>query len=317
MAARKKVQSHISIVTRVPDILLTPHDPIKITTPTAEEPKTEPEPSAAAAPAPEAPPSTHDTGVEPAHVSADLSPAIEKPSAINPPPSDEQPAAIKLPAAGTPDWKLPEFAQLAAAVAAAVVSGGILGAVATAGVLHVASQASVNSYQTATAKISEDIASLKIDLDHTQRNLTVQHEALRERVQRAEETHNEPAAQLAKLADGLERLERRLQPIIAMNTTANTPAAAITTGSIPASKEPAKSNMAEGWRVRDYRSGIVVVQNSAGKLFEVNLGTNLPALGRVEAIRREDSRIVVVTKNGMIAGVTAQKPITPASPTRF
>ena len=47
-------------------------------------------------------------------------------------------------------------------------------------------------------------------------------------------------------------------------------------------------------------------------LFEVGPGSNLPGLGRVEAIKRENGRIVVVTRNGIIAA--SSEPRRPPAP---
>ena len=54
--------------------------------------------------------------------------------------------------------------------------------------------------------------------------------------------------------------------------------------------------MAEGWRLLDFYAGRAVVENRNGTLFEVGPGSNLPGLGRVEAVKREDGKIVVVTR---------------------
>jgi hypothetical protein len=45
-----------------------------------------------------------------------------------------------------------------------------------------------------------------------------------------------------------------------------------------------------------------VVENRAGRVFEVAPGSNLPGLGRVDGIKREDGKYLVVTRNGVIAG---------------
>jgi hypothetical protein len=43
-----------------------------------------------------------------------------------------------------------------------------------------------------------------------------------------------------------------------------------------------------------------VVENERMGVFEVVPGANLPGLGRVETIRRQDGRWVVVTSRGLI-----------------
>jgi hypothetical protein len=50
-----------------------------------------------------------------------------------------------------------------------------------------------------------------------------------------------------------------------------------------------------------------VVENQNGRYFEVGPGSTLPGLGRVDAIKREDGRVVVVTRNGLIAAAIEQR----------
>ena len=60
--------------------------------------------------------------------------------------------------------------------------------------------------------------------------------------------------------------------------------------------------MVEGWKLHEFFGGRAVVENrTTGAMFEIGPGSNLPGLGRVETIRREDNRIVVVTPKGIIS----------------
>jgi hypothetical protein len=56
----------------------------------------------------------------------------------------------------------------------------------------------------------------------------------------------------------------------------------------------------EGWTLLDYYAGRAVIENRNGTLFEVGPGSNLPGLGRVESIKRQDGRVVVATPKGII-----------------
>jgi hypothetical protein len=55
----------------------------------------------------------------------------------------------------------------------------------------------------------------------------------------------------------------------------------------------------EGWSIRSVRDGIALIENR-GEIYEVVPGAPLPGLGRVEAVRRQDGRWVVVTPKGLI-----------------
>jgi len=77
-------------------------------------------------------------------------------------------------------------------------------------------------------------------------------------------------------------------------------------------KEESRPPVAEGWRLRDFYSGRAVVESRNGMLFEVGPGSNLPGLGRVESIKRENGRVVVVARNGVITA--SSEPRRPPAP---
>ena len=54
-----------------------------------------------------------------------------------------------------------------------------------------------------------------------------------------------------------------------------------------------------GWRIRDIANGGALIEGREG-LYEVYAGDPLPGLGRVDAIRKQDGRWVVVTSMGLI-----------------
>src|SRR3954453_3263621 len=63
--------------------------------------------------------------------------------------------------------------------------------------------------------------------------------------------------------------------------------------------EVAKLPKVEGWGLRDGAKGGGLIQGRLG-IFEVYAGDAMPGLGRVDAIRRQDGRWVVVTSKGLI-----------------
>ena len=103
--------------------------------------------------------------------------------------------------------------------------------------------------------------------------------------------------------------ERALKEVTNIVLTAQA-AAKETTGSIPtptpapktvaANKpEPSRMPTIEGWRIRDVANGGALLEGREG-LYEVYAGDPLPGVGRVDAIRRQDGRWVVVTSRGLI-----------------
>jgi hypothetical protein len=63
--------------------------------------------------------------------------------------------------------------------------------------------------------------------------------------------------------------------------------------------ELARLPAVEGWVLRDVGNGGALIESRRG-LFEVYAGDAVPGLGRVDAIRRQDGRWVVVTTKGLI-----------------
>jgi hypothetical protein len=220
--------------------------------------------------------------------------------------AEAQPAPAVTPAisakADTSRWRLPPYAPLAAGIALAVAVGAAAGATATAALMHgpaaSASSAAEESraIQAAVAQLGSELTALKTGLSAAQRSTTVQFVKLTERLDRAEKSQTEPAAKLAKITEALDRLEKRQQQPAAQPVHAADPQ---TTASVVA-KEESRPPVADGWRLRDFYSGRAVVESRNGALFEIAPGSNLPGLGRVESIKRENGKVVVVAKNGII-----------------
>lgn len=187
----------------------------------------------------------------------------------------------------------------------ALIAGGIGaigGAVANEGVRAllspgndaIASTASfaqdVEQLQNALAQMKTDLAALKAAADQAAKANTSQAGKIGDRLDRIEKAQAEPNAKIAKLSEALDKLRTQPAPASAPETTA----------SISEPKpEPKKPPVVQGWSLRDVQSGIALVQGPQG-LFDVEPGDPLPGLIRVEAIRREGGRWVVVTNKGWI-----------------
>ena len=119
------------------------------------------------------------------------------------------------------------------------------------------------------------------------------------------------SAQFAKLGERFDRMER--SQTVTVNKTDSAIAKEApreTTGSItvPASgaalpvpaAPPQQPAIVPGWGVRDVYRGAALLQSRAGGMVEVEAGDVLPGLGRIDAIRREGGRWVVITSRGTI-----------------
>jgi len=77
-----------------------------------------------------------------------------------------------------------------------------------------------------------------------------------------------------------------------------------TTGPMPdaapvSTASPATDSVVNGWVLRNVSGGSALVEGRPG-LIQVMPGDSLPGVGRVETIKREDGRWVVVTAGGLI-----------------
>jgi len=109
----------------------------------------------------------------------------------------------------------------------------------------------------------------------------------------AENAAKTNASKIAKFSKALEKLK-------AADATGSIPAPAAP-ASVPAKPAPqiARLPTIDGWVVRAVANGGALVEGRAG-IFEVYAGDPLPGVGRVDAIRRQDGRWVVVTSRGLI-----------------
>lgn len=230
-------------------------------------------------------------------------------------------------------WRMPRYAPLAAGIVLAVAVGAVAGAAAlstlrpdTSAATAAATAAAADqtrSLQTTVAQLNSEVTTLKTALNNAQRTATSQVNKLTERLDRAEKAQAEPAAKLARITETVDRLEKKQQqaavapvPTPAQSSAHVAAADPDITGSV--AKEEARPPVAEGWRLVDFYQGRAVVESRNGVLFEVGPGSNLPGLGKVETIKRENGRVVVVAKNGTIlASSEARRPPPPYIPYRY
>jgi hypothetical protein len=204
------------------------------------------------------------------------------------------------------------FAALAAVVALAAVAGALGGALATAGLSHFVggevASADHHALEASVARIDADMLALKVSVEHTSKMGMSQFNKTSDRLDKVEKAQAEPAAKLAKLSEAVDKL-RAAPAAAAPGPVAAAPVAAKEiTGSItppataPAAApkvEVARLPTVEGWVLRDVAHGGALIEGRQG-IYEVYAGDPIPGLGRVDAIRRQDGRWVVVTSKGLI-----------------
>jgi hypothetical protein len=215
---------------------------------------------------------------------------------------------------------------IAAVVTLAIAAGAVGGAFATATFMHggsdVASNSNPTSLEASLSRIDADIQALKTGLDHTSKLGMSQFNKTSERLDKLERAQAEPTAKIAKLNETIDRLRTTPATAPAVAAPATSSASKEITGSIaPAQqaaattavskteakidiKADAKSEVGrlptlEDWVLRDVGYGGALIDGRRGT-YEVYAGDMIPGLGRVDAIRRQDGRWVVVTSRGLI-----------------
>ena len=221
------------------------------------------------------------------------------------------------------------FGAMAAVVALATIAGAVGGAFATMGMMHTtdvvatAPAPASGALEAAIARIDADVQQLKSGLDHTSKTTLAQFNKATDRLDRIEKAQGEPNAKLAKLSEAIEKLRAAPAPvpvIAAAAPAAVAPAAAKdVTGSVtpppvaavapaaapaaapatPPKPEVARLPTVEGWSLADVGYGGALIRNRRGT-WEVYAGDRIPGLGRIDAIRKQDGRWVVVTEKGLI-----------------
>jgi hypothetical protein len=217
------------------------------------------------------------------------------------------------------------IAAIAAMVTLAIAGGALGGAFATATFMHggseVAKAGGQTSLEASLSRIDSEVQALKSGLDHTSKLGMNQFNKTSDRLDKIERAQAEPAGKLAKLSEAVDKL--RAAPVAAPVAAAATPAASSvakdTTGSIgpvpaqqqvaaqapkteaklDAKNEVGRLPTVDGWVLRDVAYGGALIDSRRGT-YEVYAGDMIPGLGRVDAIRRQDGRWVVVTSRGLI-----------------
>ena len=216
------------------------------------------------------------------------------------------------------------FAAMAALVVLATLAGAVGGALATAGLGYyavrnpaaAAAPAANSPLEATVARIDADLLALKAGLEHTSKMGMSQFNKTSDRLDKLEKAQAEPAAKIAKLSEAVDKLRAAQpaaapvaagapQPAAAKDVTgtdtppATTPAAAATPQVLPAKPDIGRLPTVEGWVLRDVGNGSALIESRRG-VYEVYTGDPVPGLGRVDAIRRQDGRWVVVTSKGLI-----------------
>jgi hypothetical protein len=232
---------------------------------------------------------------------------------VLPPQQTELPPRPPLPEPPSPTLPPPApsfgLRRIFAVTAAAAVIGGLAGSLTTAGFTAITGSPSAGPsydqvFADGLARIDHEVAVLKGAIDTSTRTQTQQVAKIADRMDRAEKAQNDAGTRLAKAGDVLDRVERRLAASGEVTgglgeARVSAPASASGASAASAAAE-AKRPVVEGWVLRDVYHGAAMIQGHGGGVIAVLPGDNLPGLGRIEAVKRQDGRWVVVTARGLI-----------------
>jgi hypothetical protein len=233
-----------------------------------------------------------------------------------------------------PPAKPRRFAGMAAIVALATLAGAVSGALATIGVAHFVMTADAansttgdQALEASVSRIDADIVAIKAGLEHAARTAQGQFNKTNDRLDKIEKAQAEPVSKIAKMSEALDKLRAAQASVpasaaggvsVAAKDTKETRESREATGSVttnvatasptasipPTPAAPPKTEIArlpkvEGWVLRDVSRGGALIEGRQG-LYEVYAGDPVPGLGRVDAIRKQDGRWVVVTTRGLV-----------------
>lgn len=276
---------------------------------------------------PASPDASNSASVQPQSAKAEVAkldlPSVESPS-ISPAGPLSEPVAeappVHEPAAATaegiqivwPTFNVPKIrprqkrtALLAASVAIAGALGAIVGAAASGGF------ASKPAPQVNVATVDDRKA-----LEQQIARLASQVTTLKSSLETASKTANAQTAQIAKINERADRIERSVTAelvtgsISAPQTVAPAPAAVPVPTPRPmpriaapeVQQQPARPQIIQDWAIREARDGYIYVQGH-GDIYQIVPGAPLPGLGNVQSVKRMDGRWVVTTPKGIIVSM--------------
>jgi hypothetical protein len=234
-------------------------------------------------------------------------------------------ASVRAEAASPEKRRMSSLAAVAAIAAAAGAIGGVL---ATMLFPQLPAEAAMSTSDSATleasvARIDSDLQALKTGGEQGGQAGQMQGQGLdnqtAERLDRLERAEAESSAKIVRLNEATERLRVAVQSTPGMppippvtnprerettGSVTQTSSAASAFGAVrptvtPKPVDAGKLPIVQGWSLRDVNHGLALIEGRNG-FYEVYAGDPIPGLGRVDSIKRQDGRWVVVTTKGLV-----------------
>ena len=212
-----------------------------------------------------------------------------------------------------PPWVLP-LATLAVALGL-VVSGctGVIAYLTTQpSQTNVAANTEIRNLRETVAQLRKQVSGMSENLDGLRTAVDFSSKATNDRfgrfaenLDRIERISSSSTAKLDKLALAqtpapMPVASQSQPPAPAMPMMASAASAPEVTGSVsPSERGSAPRKAVKGWAVRQAYEGIAILQGPNG-VVETILGQQVPGLGRIEEIRSENGRLVVLSSSGAV-----------------
>ena len=224
------------------------------------------------------------------------------------------------------------MSSLAAVAAIAAAAGAIGGVLATTLFPQISTEAAMSTSDNTTleasvARIDSDLQALKTGTEQGGQPGQMQGQGLdsqtSERLDRLERAEADSSAKILRLNDATERLRVAVQSAPGMapippipqvpsrerettgsatqtaTSTAASAFGAVRPTATPKPVDTGKLPIVPGWSLRDVNHGLALIEGRNG-FYEVYAGDPIPGLGRVDSIKRQDGRWVVVTTKGLV-----------------
>jgi len=253
-------------------------------------------------------------------------PRSASPKAVNP--KAANPKAEVRAEVGSVSPEKRRLSSLAAVAAIAAAAGAIGGVLATTLFPQLTAEAAMTTSDNATleasvARIDSDLQALKTGAEQGGQPGQMQGLGLdnqtSERLDRLERAEADSSAKIVRLNEATERLrvamqstpgmapippvpsprERETTGSASQTSTAASAFGAVRPAATPKPVDAGKLPIVPGWSLRDVNHGLALIEGRNG-FYEVYAGDPIPGLGRVDSIKRQDGRWVVVTTKGLV-----------------
>ncbi|MCA6106269.1 hypothetical protein [Bradyrhizobium cenepequi] len=142
------------------------------------------------------------------------------------------------------------------------------------------------------ATLSGDVAASRTALDATNRATSDRFGRLIQSVERVERDQSLSATKIDRMAEEKPQVARTVAAVSSPEVT----------GTIQPRPATARQEIIQGWRVRRAYEGVAILEGQTG-VIEVAQGQDVPNLGRIEEIKRENGGWQVLTSKGIIVSV--------------